>query len=78
MLMLLGFLMIVLVIPSAWMFHAGWRRRHPEEGWPLGAILSFGAPVVAGAGLVVGSWVTVLTGVLLWAMARLAFPKPVI
>ncbi len=78
MLMLLGLLMIALVIPSAWMFNAGWHRRHPTEGWPLGAALSFAAPVVSGVGLILGSFLVALGGILIWLLARLAFPKPVI
>jgi cytochrome c oxidase assembly factor CtaG len=74
---LLGIGIALLAAMGAFVFHLGWRSRHPGQPWPLGAVLSFAGGFLGAAGLVVGSWLVTAGGVALWVAARFVLHSPV-
>ncbi len=77
MLTLLGILVALSAVMGAFVFHLGWRSKHPGERWPVGAALSFGGGLLGAAGLVLGSWVLVAGGAGLYILARIILSSPV-
>ncbi len=67
---LLGGLVILGGLIGGLVFHLGWRKRHPSERWPTFAMVSFGSPLVVGAGLILFNWLIVGAGVCLYLTGR--------
>jgi hypothetical protein len=60
---ILGFGIVISTLLGALVYHLGWRNEHPLEFWPLKAVLGFGGGVVIGLGLIMGSLMLVIAGV---------------
>ena len=62
----LGAGVLVSAVLGALVFHLAWRNEHPLEYWPLKAVLGFGGGTVLGLGLIMGSLMMVLAGVVVF------------
>lgn len=76
MLRLLGVVLLILAVAGAVVFRFGWRRRHPGEAWPPGAVVSFASVLLVAVGLLTGRTWLVLLGAIGWLAARLLFVRP--
>jgi hypothetical protein len=66
---MLGFAVILATLLAAFIFHLGWRNSNPDGFWPLFAVLGFGGVLLAGAGLIIGSVLAVIGGVLCYLVS---------
>lgn len=71
MLQLLGAILFISAALGAVVFHFGWQSRHPGTRWPVKAIASFGSGAIGATGLMLGSWLVGIAGVVLYLAARL-------
>lgn len=62
----LGAGIVIAAILGALVYHLAWRNEHPLEFWPLRAILGFGGGALIGIGLVMGSLMMTLAGVVVY------------
>jgi hypothetical protein len=75
---LLGFAVVIATALCAILYHMGWRNDHPDGFWPLRAVLGFGGVLMAGTGLIFGSLMLLVVGMLayLGGLIMRADPAP--
>jgi protein-S-isoprenylcysteine O-methyltransferase Ste14 len=74
----LGMLFILLAVLGASYFHMFvWHPRHPGKVWPWQVWSGFGGGVLAGIGLIAGSWALTGMGAAVWLLGRLVRYDPI-
>ncbi len=76
MLRILGYLVLASGLAAIWMFHTGWKIKHPGEPWPRMAVFSFGGVLLAGVGLISNHMTVAIVGGVLWLLGRVSGGKP--
>ena len=70
----LGVGIVISALLGALVYHLAWRNEHPLEFWPLRAVLGFGGGILIGIGLIMGSLMMAIAGVVAYFASLFAGP----